>query len=439
MSLNDPNVDLETVAGVYMEAITFAKNEAYSREVAFHTRKGCRANVQSRDPQKGWCYKNGGQPLWGYRAEQVHVGTDRRGRAMVKSIWVPDATMIAGKPLREWVRHCLVELAAKGATLDQLRDFCHETGLPARRNEYWSSSTWNSLLQPGALLKYCGFEVWNVHRKNGSQRPASEWVIVENAHEALISEEEARQIAEVRGTSGTANRFDAGKRRSLSSPFLLSGGLLKCARCGSNMIGYTSGSRRYYVCGSMSYRRGLGCGKGVYVPQDWLEDNVISGLGGLLATCGSNRALMRRVNAKLRRMWQEGTGSDPQAQEKLKAVEGKIENIRRAVEEGLGDALWANDRLAGLKAEREQLLATATLSGEAPQIDEREARAYAAQTRKILSQGNHRERKQMLRCWVQEMRLAPDELTVHARYQLPEPVVVNLVAGAGFEPATFRL
>ncbi len=67
ISLNDPEVDPETVAGVYMEAITFAKNEAYSREVAFHTRKGCRANIQARDPETGWCYKNGGQPLFGYR------------------------------------------------------------------------------------------------------------------------------------------------------------------------------------------------------------------------------------------------------------------------------------------------------------------------------------------------------------------------------------
>jgi len=43
VSLNDLEADPETVAGVYLEAITFAKNEAYSREVAFHTRKGCRA------------------------------------------------------------------------------------------------------------------------------------------------------------------------------------------------------------------------------------------------------------------------------------------------------------------------------------------------------------------------------------------------------------
>lgn len=60
VSVTDLKVDTETAAGVYMEAITFAKNEAYSNEVAFHTRKGCRANVQTRDTESGWCLKNGG-------------------------------------------------------------------------------------------------------------------------------------------------------------------------------------------------------------------------------------------------------------------------------------------------------------------------------------------------------------------------------------------
>ena len=39
LSVTDPKVDEDTAAGVYMQAITFAKNEAYSKEVAFHTRK----------------------------------------------------------------------------------------------------------------------------------------------------------------------------------------------------------------------------------------------------------------------------------------------------------------------------------------------------------------------------------------------------------------
>src|SRR5215472_10538213 len=96
VSLNDPEIDSETSAGVYLGAITLAKNEAYSREVAFHTRKGCQANVQTRDPQTGWCYKNGGQPLFGYRTLRLQRGQDKRGRPIIKSVWVLDDEMIAG-------------------------------------------------------------------------------------------------------------------------------------------------------------------------------------------------------------------------------------------------------------------------------------------------------------------------------------------------------
>ncbi|HEV2383071.1 MAG TPA: recombinase family protein [Terriglobia bacterium] len=101
VSLNDPELDPETPAGVYLEAITFAKNEAYSREVAFHTRKGCRANVQARDPETGCCYKNGGQPPWGYRSLRLERGQDKRGRPIIKSVWTLDGSIIAGRPTHE--------------------------------------------------------------------------------------------------------------------------------------------------------------------------------------------------------------------------------------------------------------------------------------------------------------------------------------------------
>src|SRR5262249_3017514 len=130
LSVTDPVVDRETPAGVFMEAIVYAKNEAYSREVAFHTRKGCRANVQTRDPETGRCYKNGGQALFGYLAERLQRGEIKRGRPLVKCTWVPDETIVAGRSVREWARHCLVELAGRGVSLDELRDFCNATGIP---------------------------------------------------------------------------------------------------------------------------------------------------------------------------------------------------------------------------------------------------------------------------------------------------------------------
>lgn len=181
-----------------MEAITFAKNEAYSREVAFHTRKGCRANAQARDPETGWCYKNGGQPPWGYRSLRLEGGQDRRGRPIIKSVWTLDESIIAGRPAHEWARHCLVELAANGASLAELRDFCNRKRIPARRKRYWGFSTWNAILQPSVILQFCGHGVWNARTKEGHGRPPSDWVIVPNAHPALITEDEARAIIAAR-------------------------------------------------------------------------------------------------------------------------------------------------------------------------------------------------------------------------------------------------
>ena len=440
ISLNDPEVDPDTATGVFMEAITLAKNEAYSREVAFHTRKGCRSNIQTRDSETGFCYKNGGLPLWGYRAERIERGLDKRGKLAVKCIWALDDTVFAGEPIYELVRHCLVEMAAKGASLDQLRDFCNQRGIPARRNKYWATSTWNSILEPHRLLQYCGYGVWNVHRKNGKKRPSSEWVIVENAHPALLSEEEALAIANARGRQRQRTRkFDPGCGRSKSSPYLLSGGLFKCGRCSSNMTGFRTDSGRYYVCGSGPYRRGMGCGPGVYVPKDLVEAEVADGLKDLLKVCSDPKGFVRRVNRELIDLWREFSDQDPEAANKISEIDSKIANIRRAVESGLQDADWANARLRELKAEKEELSELSDKPAKPPQIDAQTAMAYRSQVGKLLSQGKLADRKQLLRSWVEGIKLDPEGLQIEVSYRVAESVMNSEIAGAGFEPATSGL
>ena len=439
ISVTDPKVDEDTAAGVYMTAITFAKNEAYSKEVAFHTRKGCRANVQTRDPATGWCYKNGGQPLFGYRAERLQRGEVKRGRPLVKNIWVPDETIVAGRPMHEWARHCLVELAGNGASLEELRAFCEKTGIPGRRKQYWGISTWYALLQPHVLMQYCGHAVWNVHTKAGRERPIEEWVITERGHAALISEEEARKIAEARRSLGGKKQFNAGANRSRTSRYLLSGGLFRCGRCGANMIGFHTDGRFYYVCGSQPYRSGMGCGQGVYVPQAQVESEVLNGLRGVLDLCADPKKFTRAVNKELLQIWEASTGFRPDAGEQVAAIDRKIANLRRAVEDGLNDANWANTRLRELHAERETLVAVSAKQGAPPQLDVATAMTYRRQTDKLLQQGGQAERKQLLRTLVSEVKLLPQDLEVSICYRLPEAVMNGVVAGVGFEPTTFGL
>jgi len=417
VSLNDPEIDPESVAGVYMEAITFAKNEAYSREVAFHTRKGCRANAQTRDTQTGWCYKNGGQPIFGFRSVQLKRGEERRGRAIMKTIWLPDETMVSGRPMHEWAQECL-RMAARGASLDELRDFCNSHGIPGRRKQFWSQSTWNSLLQPAVLMKYCGYEVWNVHRKDGSQRPPDEWLIVEDAHPPLITEEEARTIGAAR-QSAKGKRFDTGYSRSRTSSYLLSGGLFVCERCGSNMVGYYSTSGRYYLCGSQVYRRGLDCGPGVYVRQSEVEAEVVTGLRELLSACSDPAGLVRTLNDELRALWEASVGYNPGAEKQMATVDRKIANIRRAIADGLDDISWANEELRQLSTQRDELEKATVPAGKPPRVDAKAALSYQRDLDKTLAKSGPAAARALVQECIEQMRLLPDALEVEIDYRLP--------------------
>jgi len=432
ISLNDMEFDPDTVAGVYLEAITFAKNEAYSREVAFHTTKGCRANVQTRDTETGWCYKNGGQPLFGYRAERLIRGEVKKGRPLIKSIWVPDDTIVAGKPVHEWARHCLVELAGKGATLDELRDFCNKTDIPAPRQQYWGHTTWNSLLHPHCLLEYAGIGVWNVRGKNQRYNPASEWVTVENAHEAIITEDEAQQIIAAREKNKTKS-FDKGYSRSKDSSYLLSGGLFSCGRCGSNLMGMRKTSEAsYYICGSQPHRRGLGCGPAVYVPQAEVESEVMAGIAGMLSVCTDANGFTKIVNEELARIWEESTGYDPAIPQKLKDIDVKIANIRKSVENGMPDADWAYSRMRELIAEKETLSEKVTVTGQAPQISVKEAMAYRSLSGKIIANGTCAEKKKLVRSCVDKITMTPDTLEVEIQFKVPE--AIGAYTGSGSRP-----
>jgi hypothetical protein len=120
-------------------------------------------------------------------------------------------------------------------------------------------------------------------------------------------------------------------------------------------------------------------------------------------------------------------------------IDSKIANTRQAVEDGLSDARWTNERPGGLQAERTRIGERAAKMGEAPQIDAKAALAYRTDLRRVLAQGGIAERNRIVRSWVQELKLAPERLTVDIAYRIPEPVMNCVVARAGFEPATSRL
>src|SRR5262249_46194507 len=146
----------------------------------------------------------------------------------------------------------------------------------------------------------------------------------------------------------------------------------------------------------------------------------------------------RMVNDEIRRLWESKTGYDPAADKHLEAINAKIANVRGAIEDGC-DTAWAAKRLQELSLEHQRLSSQMTVIGPPPQVSVEEALSYRTQVDKVFAQGTMTEKKQLLTYWVAEMKLAPETREVQITYRVPEPIMEKVVAGAGFEPATFGL
>jgi septal ring factor EnvC (AmiA/AmiB activator) len=97
----------------------------------------------------------------------------------------------------------------------------------------------------------------------------------------------------------------------------------------------------------------MGCGKGVYVAKDHIERAVIDGVKDLLESKLDPDRIAKMVNKELA---QSGDQDRSKAiQKEISAVETKIANVRKAIEDGLGDTAWANQRLVELQGQLQEL------------------------------------------------------------------------------------
>jgi hypothetical protein len=416
VSVTEPEYDPRTIAGLAIEKMTEFKNASYSLDVAFHTRKGMKENLARRDAEIGFCYKNGGAPPWGFKAYKVQRGVDRKGAAIMKTLWEKDETVVVGRPVWEWVQYVLVELRlGQQASLDMIRDFLNEQDIPSPRKRYWSISSLHALLQPSGLLQYAGYGVWNVHGSRGRRRPPSEWEIVENAHPAIITLEQAEAIMAANERQSRLGRDKSKGRmaavRSQGSRYLLTGGLLVCKRCGANMVGYRNQDRLYYVCGAKAYRRSLGCGEALQVRKEAIEDALVEEVGHLFDSWADTKRLMEMMNEELAALEQQESAESVEINRELLRVEKETENLRKAIKAGLDDVTWANTELRRLKAERDELLARQERLAPRPEpmrvdpsLVEECRKAFA----EVFATGTPEEKRAFARLFVKRIEVDPD-------------------------------
>ena len=163
---------------------------------------------------------------------------------------------------------------------------------------------------------------------------------------------------------------------------------------------------------------------------------VLSGLKGLLQNIIRPNGLTAKVNAELRRIWEESTGHDPQAMKKLAEIERRIENLMAALEEGLMATDLANTRLRCLLEEKARLTSSQPTHSSPPQIDTATVSPYLSRIERVLAKGQVLEVKKLLKTCVEEIVLEPEECQVTINYTTPKmsspELSLSMVAGARY-------
>jgi site-specific DNA recombinase len=142
--------------------------------LAVEVRKGMTQNAKLG-------YNNGGTPPYGYLTEHIAMNSQK-----TKAVWV-----LGPREEIDLIRWIFNQYANEGAGcwLQKIASGLNEGGIPAQKGGKWSASTIRAIIYNES---YIGRKVWNkqdYQTKGKKWRDRSEWIITENAHPSIITEE----------------------------------------------------------------------------------------------------------------------------------------------------------------------------------------------------------------------------------------------------------
>ena len=363
--------------------------------------------------------------------------------------------------------------------------------VPSPRNGNWSASMmpgWSLSTIRGIITNpnYTGTLYWNLrsegefHRisdgqavkrkpkragkKNRDWNDPSDWIVQPDSHPAIIDKatyDEAQRLREFRSRRKQGAPYTSG--RAKSSPYLL-GGLIKCARCGHKYHGRTINSTKYRLSGERIKTLYYGCGGAIsrgrkhctprLVRKEPIEAAILDQIGirveGFMSGGGSK---------VLRRLLKRALGVQTHSSyDRAKTAKQKLDEIERKIDR-LMDSLtpinkeFVDQKLVKLKEERELLESEldeqkvicpkpSNINGLADDI-----LGQIGSFHEVFTEGTLEEKKEFIQLFVEGIELDAEEerAVLHIR-EFPAPLdfstgnsAFDMVAGAGFEPATFGL
>ncbi|MCH7548970.1 MAG: recombinase zinc beta ribbon domain-containing protein [Candidatus Krumholzibacteriota bacterium] len=291
----------------------------------------------------------------------------------------------------------------------------------------------------------------------------NDFVVALDSHPAIIDKEtydKCRAVQRQRGKTHYTAAHRSG--RSKTSPYLLSG-LIKCSNCGFSYQGIptkkgkprTDGSpvrTYYYICGG--YRsRGTSVCRGATIPREPIEDAVLASIRSSTAEFmdDGGEELLRSIIKKCLEPGEVRSDEVRRCEERANEINARIEELVESLTPINKE--FVDRKLEALKEERDELVAREENFKRyaAAAVDTRalaeEIVESIRQFDEVFAEGTRQEQKEFVNLFIERIDVDAEKSKATVRIRkFPAPQTLGagnnllvLVAGAGFEPATFGL
>jgi hypothetical protein len=423
IGVSEPQYDRNTIHGIWLEGISETKDEARSIEIAYHTVKGMTRNAGTRDPETGYCYKNGGIAPDGYINKRVVRGKDSRGKDIVKLLWEIDEE-------RAWIiRYIVLDLWLKNRmSFKQIRDHLNKKGEKYlnRYGKPWSITTIREICMRALEGVYSGLYYWNRTgrdlRGTGQKwKDSEEWIVIENAHPAIITYDEWKELKEVMAPVVEERKKNIKPTRAEDSPYLFSGEnavgepMFVCLNCGSPINSQQVAKNYYYLCSGYKNKGQAGCSKGVAIRKEELETKVLAAIKAQF-TPAKIRVMVKEINKIINEENKDLEQAEKYLRKSIAETEKSINNIMLAIQQGNKSKVipLLLDQLEKLQEEKlaleEELQKMQKESPEAKRIDEATILERLHNLESVLtsSTASNREKRMAVRYFIRQLRFNPD-------------------------------
>ena len=427
-------------------------NAMFLKELADKTRRGLRGRIELG--------KAGGGISFGYRiVHRLENGVVTTGEREI----VPEESAIVRRIFKDYVA---------GASSKQITKALNSEGVRGPQGALWSPSTIHGNPKRGiGILNnelYIGRLVWNRQRflkdpdtgkRVSRPNPPSEW-ITKDVPELRIIDDEVWQAAKARYATVQRKWSSAAENRRFNQfrrPKYLFSGLTKCGECGAGFVVY---SREHLGCFGA---RGRGtCTNRLTIPRQEVEERVLRALKDKLMRKDFFEEFCREFAKEMNRLRMEQRASLTSAKRELVRLEGRRKKLVELVMDGV-PGREVKDELIAIGHRRDVLEPQVKAANEPPPLlHPSMADLYRSKVEELASalqrQDARIEASETLRGLIESIVLMPEkgQLRIELRGNLaamltaaqqtkrsPETgdllMPVQLVAGAGFEPATFGL